>query len=294
MKSMKKVCALAAAVMAAFSLFASEMPLAEARAKIGEAVANSQVMAQTMKSLSADNQKAFLSEVNAAISKMPGSTESKTATFLTVNRTALQNAAKGNMKTLLAEVFATVPVEALTVLNESFAKDLFNRKLSGNDKLSDAQFEKIARDVVQAVGERASGLKDADVRMAFTALMFIRSSNGSPANLTDNLVSVMPEKSREVAKSDWLPAALGQNQDKTYDPLLGGADAGREPDVQVVMNIAGSIVLDALLAELVEGVEMIDPTKEVEMPLLDADGTIPVLTEPHGYRDTSTGLSIRK
>ncbi len=284
---------LAAMVFATvMSAFAAEIPLAQARTKIGDAVADSKVMAETMKSLSAANQKAFVAEVNAAISRMPGSAESKAATFLAVNRAALKNAANGNLKALIVEIFATAPVEVLTVLNESFAKEFFSRDLAGNAKLTDVQFEQVAKDVVSAVSERVSGAKDADVRTAFMAIMFIRAASGKPADIVDKMVAVLPEKSRDVAKSDWIPAALGQNQEKSYDPMLGSADAGREPDVEVVILTAGPQILDALLADMVEGTEVVGSAmnpENVNKPMLDDGSTIPALPEPHGYSNTSTG-----
>lgn len=288
----KKIKVFMAAVVATLSVFAAEMPIAEARAKIGDAIADSNVMAQMMKSLSAENQKAYVGEVNSAIAKMPGSTESKTSAFLIVNRTALQNAAKGNMKALLSEIFATVPAESLTILNESFAKDFFNRTQPGNDKLSDAQFEQIAKDVVGDISKRTQGMKDSDVRIGFAAIMFIRASNGQPADLTDKLVAIMPEDTRNLAKSDWIPAALGQNQEKSYEPMLGAADAGRQPEIEVVMRTAGPQIIDALLADMVQGIEIIKSVRDPEnlvFPVLDDGNAIPPLPEPHGYSNTSTG-----
>lgn len=297
MQKHKKIGLAAIVFSAVMSVFAAEIPLAEARAKIGDAVADSKVMAETMKSLSAADQKAFVAEVNAAISKMPGSPESKAAAFLAANRAALKNAAAGNLKVLIAEIFATVPVEVLTALNESFAKEFFSRDLPGNSKLTDAQFEQVAKDVMAAVSERVSGAKDADVRMAFTAVMFIRAAAGRPADIADKMIAALPEKCRDVAKSDWIPAALGQNQEKSYDPMLGAADAGQEPDVEVVILTAGPQILDALLADMVEGTELVSVAMNPEnsgRPLLDVDGKPTPLPEPHKdepgpYGYTSSG-----
>lgn len=292
MKTKLKAGAAVVLISAVMSVFAAEKPLAEARAQIGDAIADSKVMAETMKSLSAADQKAFLSEVNAAIAKMPGSAESKASVFIAVNRAALQNAAKGNMKALVAEIFAGVPAEALTVLNESFAKDLFNRTQPGNDKLTDEKFEQVAKDVVSEVGKRTEGMKVSDVKMAFAAIMFLRASNGKPADLSDKLVSLLPESSRDVAKSDWIPAALGINQEKSYDPILGAADAGRQPDVDVLIVTPPPQLLEGLLADLVEGTDLVDTAREIEkagFQMFDDGSTIPALPEPHGYNGTSTG-----
>ena len=144
--------------LAASALFAAEatISLAEARGKIGEAVVNPAVMTSTMKMLPADSQKAFLADCNEAIGKMPGSAETKAAAYLTVNRAALKGAAKGNVLALLAEVFATVPPEALTVINERFAADLFNRAADPSVVYTDSQFTRIAESVMENVTSRTA------------------------------------------------------------------------------------------------------------------------------------------
>ena len=116
------------------------IPLAEARAKIDTAVSDAKAMTALMKQLSAEDQVSFLGDVNAAVSKMPGAKEERAAAFLNVNSAALRTAAKGNTATLLAEVYATVSPEALTVLNKHFADNLFNRAANPVRAYSDGEF----------------------------------------------------------------------------------------------------------------------------------------------------------
>ncbi len=246
---MKRLVMLAAAMltMGAFA----EMSLADARGKIGEAVNDSRMMGEIIAELSKSNQVAFLSDVNAAIAAMPGSNDEKAAKFLDANEAALKNAQSGNMRSLLAETFATVPPEALTVLNERLASDLFNRAADPSNPMSDADFTRLAQETMEVVQSRTAQTDDAAVRSTFAILMFVRASNGSPADLASTLASALPDaSSRELATKEWIPSALGDGVPKSYDSLLGASDAGETPDFQNVADLSASEGMVALLADL--------------------------------------------
>lgn len=253
---MKKTIAAAFAFMAVCGVAfaqapASTLPLAEARAKIGDIIKNPASMTAVMQQLSPADQKAFVAAVNESISKMPGSAESKTATFLNVNHAAIKGAAKGNLMTIVAEVFATVPPESLTVLNERFAKDLFSRSADSTRTYSDEQFTKIAQELMAKVSERTAGGDDAGVRNTFALLMMVNASGGSPADLADTLVSGVGDESvQQMAKNEWIPAATAEGASKSYEPMLGYADAGQQPSFDLTLRIAGPQILDAMLADL--------------------------------------------
>ena len=186
--------------------------------------------------------------MNAAIAKQPGSPTENAAKFLAVNSAALKSAKKDNLTALLAETFATVPPEALTVINERFAADLFNRSADPSKPLSDAQFEKVATDTMKAIQARDASADNAGVRDTFAALMFLRASNGTPADLADKLVANMTDANAiKYAKDEWIPPALN---DKNYEPMLGASDAGSAPDVGAVLAISGLMTTQALLADL--------------------------------------------
>ena len=53
------------------------MSSADARGKIGDIISNPSTMTSVMKQLAAADQASFLADVNAAISKMPGSPEER-------------------------------------------------------------------------------------------------------------------------------------------------------------------------------------------------------------------------
>ena len=242
------------------------IPLAEARAKIDTAVSDAKAMTALMKQLSAEDQVSFLGDVNAAVSKMPGAKEERAAAFLNVNSAALRTAAKGNTATLLAEVYATVSPEALTVLNKHFADNLFNRAANPVRAYSDGEFTYIATNMMAKIVKRTSGSDEAAVRNALAALMFVRASNAAPSNLADLLLAQMPDDAaRELAKNEWFPAALGEHPD--YDSMLAYANAASQPDAQVVLRLAGPQIMDAMLADLSTGA--IDPAGRTSTPLLD-------------------------
>lgn len=246
--------------------------LAEARGHIARAIENPNVMTELMKGLSAEDQKQFLADVNKAISDMPGSVEEKTALFLNANSAAMRSAAEGNLKTLVAETFATVPPESLTVIAERFAIDLFNRDAGGAGKYTDAEFTKIATDTMKVVNRRTAETDNGSARSAFAIIMFIRASNGSIPELSDALIDTMDhDDAKEMARKEWIPSALGKDgRTQGYEPLLASADAGRRPDLDFVLIIAGPQHLESVLADLVGKNTDQMSFIETRTPVLDA------------------------
>jgi len=265
------------AMMLAAASFAQEggeaktLPLAEARASIGEVVKDPAALTATMKKLSPADQVKFVAEVNAAIAKMPGSNEERAAVALNANKAALRGAAQGNMANVLAEVFATAPVESLGVISENFASDLFNRDADPSHPYTDAEYAAIAEAMVKKIAERTEASDDGGVRSAFGVMMMVNASNGSPeekAALTDTLSNGLPENVREVAKTEWVPAATGDK--KSYDEVLAYSTettATQVPNADVVLQLAGPQMLDAMLSDVAAGV--IASNGETATPILD-------------------------
>ena len=270
---MKKAMVLAM-VMAAGVALADTMSLAEARGKIGEAINDPAKMTEVMKSLSAADQKAFVAEVNEAISKMPGSEDSKRETFVEVNRAAMRGAAKGNLITIFAEVFATVPPDALTEVNEDFANRLFKRTGTESKALTDEQFTEVALKVMDKVNERMATVEDGAARSCFAALVFINASSDHPiANLTETLVATMPAAAQNVALTEWIPAAIGDNQQKTYEPLLGASS------FDATMNVGDTAVRDSAVEEKKEDVKEEETVEETKTETTETTKTTEATTE---------------
>ena len=218
--------------------------------KVGECAQDAAAMRATVASLPAEDQVAFLAAVNAAIAAMPGSDDVKAARFLAANRAAVIGASSTNRLAVLAEVFATVPPEYLTDINENFASDLFSRNGDPTKTYSDAQYAEIAKSSMEAISARCATAENGDVRAAFAALMFIRASGGSPSDLAATLSATLPG-SQSTARSEWFPAALGENgQTKSYDPMLGAAQAGEEANHQLALQLSGYQQSVSVLADL--------------------------------------------
>lgn len=239
-------------MVAAFGAMAlsAEMPRSEWHAKVGECALDSAVLKGTMAQLSSADKTAFLSEVNAAISKMPGSAEAKAAKFLAANRAAVAAAGAADRAAVLAEVYASVPPESLTIINEEFAKSEFSRPAT----MTDAEFLGIVKATMQNIAQRTSSVESGAVRAGFAGLMFIRAAGESAeAAVTDAVVASLPQESRDAAKESWFPSALGRNGTATYDPMLASAQAGEEPNHNVVLGIAQMQIIDSMLGDLQRG-----------------------------------------
>ena len=242
---------LSAAVAAMLGLNVQAMTLADASKDIGKAIENPPSATETMKQLtSVDDQKSYVGKVNAAIAKMPGSNEEKAAKFLNVDRALIKGAKKDDMKVILAEIFATARVEALPIISETFAEDLFNRSAKGNE-VSDDQFSQTAKDVMKVVNERNAAIDNGPVRSTFALLMFLRASNGSPKDLADVLIETLPEQARGPAKDDWVKNAMAEGDAKSYEPMMVAADAGQLPNPYFTIRVAGVQDMDALLHDLI-------------------------------------------
>ena len=234
----------------------AQMSLADARGKIDQAIESPELMKEIMKQLSAEDQKQFLADVNKAIGDMPASVEEKTAKYLNINHAALTAAQKGNTVALLAEVFATVPPEALTVINERFAQDLLNRAANPNVTYTDEQYTKIAVEAMKTINERTEETDNGSTRSTFAILTFLRASNmtgDSLEKLQDALVDTLKhDDAKDLAKDEWIPAALGKDgRELGYEPILASADSGRRPDFAFVLVIAGPQYLESILEDVV-------------------------------------------
>ena len=247
---LKMFAAVCTAALLALPVFAADaMPRSEWHAKVSDCAQNAQTLRETIQKVAPAEQAALLAEVNEAIAKMPGSDEVKAAQFYAANKAAVGAANREVLKDVLAEVFATVPPEYLTDINERFAKELFSRS---NSSITDEQFVALATNTMAVVNARCETAENSGVRETFAALMFLRASAGSPANLAETLVATMPDaKNRELALNEWIKPAMGDGQEQTYDPMLGVAQAGEEPDHAVVARLTGgNASMAALLADL--------------------------------------------
>lgn len=234
--------------LASLAVFAA-MPRSEWHAKVGECALDPVVLKATISQLSSEDKAAFLAEVNEAISKMPGSVDVKAAQFLIANRAAVAGAGSADRGAVLAEVFATVPPESLTVINEEFAKNEFSRPAT----MDDTQYTNIVASAMSRIVQRCASAESGAVRAAMAGLMFVRAA-GTAADATQALVAdSMPVDSKKDVKDSWYPAALGKDQAASYDPMLATAQAGEEPDHMTVISIYSAQIVESMLADLQAG-----------------------------------------
>ena len=243
---MKKILMAMIAAAGAF-LLSAEMPRSEWHAKVGDCAQDPNMLKETISQLSSADKTAFLAEVNAAIDKMPGSPESKAAKFLAANRAAVAGAGSADRADVLAEVYATVPPEALTVINEEFAKSEFARPAT----MSEDEFTNIVAQTMSKITQRTASAESGAVRAGFAGLMFVRAAGASTDIATDVVVSSLPSDVKGDAKNSWFPSALSENP--SYDPMLAPAQAGDEPNAQVVLDLAPSQKVDSMLGDLQAG-----------------------------------------
>lgn len=298
---MKKLMVATAVALGAVSLNA--MSLAEARGNTDKVIADPAEMTAVMQQLSAEDQKSFVADVNEAVSKFPGSAEEKSAKVLNLTRAALRGAAKGNAKDLIAEVYATAPVESLCVLNENLSKDALNRASDPSKVYTDDQFANLASNLVNAVNSRAAGAEDAAVRGGFAALTMIRASNGTPESLADGLAGLLGD-SAEVAKNEWFPAAL--STPANYDPMLSGTAVESAPDAKSAAALAGAqrheSMLNAFLMDpqntmpVVDGLGDMSKIQSFDHDIYTLPRTMdlkpwnPDLPRPYNYQNVKSGL----
>ena len=253
-----------------------QVTLADARARIDKAVANPAAMKLIMQRLSAEDQKAYLADVNAAIATMPASDEDRVATYVKINRAALESSKKGNVSTLLAESFATVSPVALPALAESLGSDLMNRAADKNRTYTDAEYLTVCSNVMTRVNERTAEADHSGVRSGFAALMLVYGANSSKAEITGPVVAMLPSSAQEPASKDWFPGALAEGDAKNYDAMLAAADVegyvGLTVDCAspVTLVVRGPVLADPLIIDILGG--NLDSTRKANQatPIRDA------------------------
>ena len=255
---LKNMIAACAFVLCAIPFAVSaELSKAEWQAKVGDCASNPSEMKATISQIPASEQAEFLANVNKAISDKPGSKEAKAADFYAINKAAVTGASQDARSSVLAEVFATVPVEYLGEINDRFASEVFRR--DSEDRISNEDFVKLSTNTLALVNERCESAEDnAAARQTFAALMFIRAFNtGTPEpnssvtteTLKDLYVSMMTDPQAKTSAGSWISDALGSNgKDGSYDNMV---DADEMPDSAVVLQMTGpSEVMESLLADL--------------------------------------------
>lgn len=255
---MNKVTMTVMAALACACAWAAELSQGAWRAKVGDAAQSAAAMKATISQVAKGEQCAFVKAVNAAIGKMASSQAEKAQRFVDVNRAAIQGAAAENRSAVLAEVFASVPVEFLPGVAENFADALFNRKAQTDRTFTDSEFSQIAEKSVGEIADRCADADKPDVRTGFGILLFTRASGGTPADLPEKMAQrFISEKNRAVAAERWFPAALADGASKSYGPMLGDNETdglAANPEHGTVLPVASQQLRETFLNDLASAV----------------------------------------
>ena len=218
--------------LAAVALFSALVGMAEEKGSLGTA----------FQDLQKDDQVEFVRAVNDSMRNYKASTpEKRLQTIYAVNRDAVRAAPAKEKKAVIAEVFATAPMDALPTITDRFASELFSRKAAGfSDK--DDSFTEFAAATLMRVRTRMRFLATRELpaaRMTFAVIMVLKASEGNPADLRESVLFYIPTGSHELARKVWIPAALGEDGNSpSYQPILAAGEKGEEPAHVAELQIA--------------------------------------------------------
>lgn len=276
--------------------------LQAARTRIDAAAKDPKVMESVMKTLNAKDQITFVAEVNAAIADMTGSAEEKSVMAVNTTKAALRAATAGNTANVLAEVFATAPVETLGAISESVGEDLKRSSDNTASGMNNADYAKVAEAVVKKIAERSQDSSDSDVRSAFGVAMMTKASEvsasevGAMVDTLSTAAGIQSEQVVEDVKSD-ITAAAETGTQSNYETLISNADTttsvssetstataeSAAPAVTLVLSFTGPQQVDALVSDIAASVTV------------DGKTSTPILDNAYGgtadtqmYNNTST------
>jgi hypothetical protein len=142
---------------------------------------------------------------------------------------------------------------------------------------------------MSSVTNRMVKTDGAAVRDTFAILMFVRASNGTPADLASTLAAYLPDDARRTALEEWIPEAMSER--RNYDPMIVAADGGVLPNASAVFQLAGPQKLEMMLGDLNSGIAGADVRNAASFNnISDVVTTLPVATPDIGL---DSGLERR-
>ena len=181
--------------------------------------------------LAGGDQAEFIATVNRSLAdRSEPLDEHRIKTLYRINRDAVRGAPATDRKTVLAEVFATLPIACMPLLVERFSKELFSRKAAGF-KENDDSFVEFASAALMRISLRCRTADDfPGTRTAYAVIMFLKASEGRPASLREDFMMYIHSGTHRIAREEWIPAALGDNgQQPTLAPMIEAGIKGEEP-----------------------------------------------------------------
>jgi len=225
MKCIPTICAIAVCFLSCMDLRAEGVELKRSQwlKKIGASVMDDAVLKDTFGQVPDSDKVEFVKRSMNAVSRMPVEPEKKAARFVNVAVSCIQSSKGDTRYSVIAEVFATVPVPYLPVVTEELSKR-FNQEFN---KLSDEAYAEIATSVVKVASVRNTSTDDPAVRDTFVLLAFLRGTDNT--ELEAKLLELLTDERTRRLVAGWLPAAMNGD----YEALLAAADV--EP---LQMNVA--------------------------------------------------------
>ena len=192
-------------------------------------------LASALAGLAGEDQVDFVATVNRSLAKDGKPFDDRRMqTLYRVNRDAVRGVTGAERKAVLAEVFATVPRVCLPMIADRFAADLFSRKAGGFGDRGDS-FVEFASAALMRISLRCRTADDyPGTRSAFAVIMFLKASEGEPADLRESFMMYIHPGTHRIAREEWIPAALGDDgKPPTYAPIIKAGIRGEEPDHRI-------------------------------------------------------------
>ncbi|MBQ9429989.1 MAG: hypothetical protein IJU44_00390 [Kiritimatiellae bacterium] len=233
----------ATGAVSAFADEASTLTRQVWMSKVGTSASDQSVLKNTLPQLAAADRAEFANRVLKAVSRLPISPEEKAEKFVQVANDLLAQQIGDQKADLIAEIYATTPVEFLPAVTDSLSQK-FSPEKNG---LSNAAYEKFAETTMDKAAKLNAGTDEPSVRDTMVALLFMK---GAPqdAELKNKLLSKMPDDHTRQVANDLIPGVLSTGK---YDDVLKAAGIDDEPlDLSTFGTSTGHSALDRLLDDI--------------------------------------------
>lgn len=194
--------------------------------------------------MSGEDQVEFVATLNKSFAASKRTLDEKRIqTLCKVNRDAVRGAPDEDRKKVLAEVFASAPMEALPTIVDTFAAELFHRDNNSYYK-TDEEFTEFASAALMRISLRLKALnvdfENPGARSVLAVTMFLKAAGDKLAkDLREPFIVYVLSGTHEAARKEYLPAAMGDKEDQpaTMAPITNAGYRAEEPHNKVRLPI---------------------------------------------------------
>lgn len=187
--------------------------------------------------MTGDEQVEFVATVNKSFAASErGLDEKRVKTLSKVNRDAVMGAPDEDRKRVLAEVFATAPMEALPTIVDDLAQDVFHRDNNSLYK-TDEEFTEFASAALMRTAMRLKSLnvdsESPGARSVLAVTMFLKAAGEKLAkDLREPFIVYVLSGTHVAARDEYLPAAMGDKEGEpaTMAPITNAGYRAEEPN----------------------------------------------------------------